>query len=109
MKIMTDEPSADYWKLLAETRRQALDETLKENEELHEELTATKNDVTAINEELEHARAEIAGLKSSIEGLEQKVSHYQTEIELMEEIVNDAKQVSLMLQVSDSKSCGQLK
>ena len=40
-----DEPPVEYWKSLAEQRRLALAETLKENEELYTEVEGWKSKV----------------------------------------------------------------
>lgn len=42
--MMGEEIPEDYWKMLAETRREALDESLQENKELHEEVTKLKSE-----------------------------------------------------------------
>ncbi len=43
-----EEPPSEYWQILAEQRRQALAETLKENEELYTELAGVKKHVNEL-------------------------------------------------------------
>ncbi|XP_053691190.1 geminin [Sabethes cyaneus] len=49
-------PSAAYWEILAEKRRQALQESLRENEELHEENAGLREELNLSREMLEEAR-----------------------------------------------------
>ena len=56
------EPSEGYWKTLAEKRRVALDESLKENQELHEK-------VTDLEEELNISRAMLDESRNLVEVL----------------------------------------
>lgn len=48
---IVDSPSADYWKILAETRRQALEKALEENERLYTEVGELKMKVEELEEE----------------------------------------------------------
>lgn len=49
-------PSTAYWEILAEKRRQALEESLRENEELHEENATLREELNLSREMLEEAR-----------------------------------------------------
>ncbi len=44
----TEEPPLEYWKVLAEQRRLALSETLKENEDLHTQVAGLKKRVNEL-------------------------------------------------------------
>lgn len=50
------EPSDGYWKALAEKRRIALDISLKENEELHEQVTSLEEELSISRSMLEESR-----------------------------------------------------
>lgn len=50
------EPSEGYWKTLAEKRRIALDESLKENEELHEKVASLEEELVISRSMLEESR-----------------------------------------------------
>lgn len=49
-------PSPAYWEILAERRRQALEESLRENEELHEKVASLEEELNLSREMLEEAR-----------------------------------------------------
>lgn len=72
--LFPDSPPAKYWEALAEKRKEALEETLTENKELHEK-----------NKKLE---SEVAELKE--------------ENKLLEEMVDEAKQLATLVQVRQS-------
>jgi len=68
--LTSDTAPPDYWKVMAEKRREALDETLEENKHLCQENEILKTEV----KELKHENA------------------------LLEEMVNDAKQLAELVQ-----------
>ncbi|KAM8782501.1 geminin isoform 1-T2 [Rhynchonycteris naso] len=70
--MVTENPSSQYWKEVAERRRKALYETLKENEKLHKEI--------------EHKNREIAHLKKENEELAEVAGHIQYMVELMQRL-----------------------
>ncbi|XP_058445152.1 geminin-like isoform X2 [Malaya genurostris] len=49
-------PSEAYWQILAERRRQALEESLAENLELHEKISSLEEELNLSREMLEEAR-----------------------------------------------------
>lgn len=50
------EPSDGYWKVLAEKRRIALDESLKENEALHEKVMSLEEELTIARSMLDESK-----------------------------------------------------
>ncbi|CAI7994572.1 Geminin [Geodia barretti] len=50
----SEEPPLEYWKVLAEQRRQALAETLQENEELHSENETLRKKIAELERRLEN-------------------------------------------------------
>ncbi|XP_023015724.2 geminin DNA replication inhibitor [Leptinotarsa decemlineata] len=64
--LTSDEPSADYWKRLAETRGNALDESLHENEKLKENLEALQEENRICKEMLDESRHLVEVLKEII-------------------------------------------
>ena len=79
-----DEFPPEYWKELAEKRREALEASLLENEELHTSLTLVEEEKTALTEERDSLKemaeqAEelakiVKGLVTSEEGSEEEAS-----------------------------------
>ncbi|CAG0888140.1 unnamed protein product [Darwinula stevensoni] len=55
--ITSEEPSLEYWKKLAEERRKALDEALKENEELWEKVHELEKEKAAMELIVNEAKA----------------------------------------------------
>jgi len=51
-----EEPDIDYWKQLAEKRREALETSLLENEELHTSLSAVEEEKEAIEKERDNLK-----------------------------------------------------
>lgn len=51
-----EEPSADYWKTLAETRQQSIDEILQEVEKLKGDIAALQEENKICKEMLEESR-----------------------------------------------------
>ncbi|XP_006919592.1 geminin [Pteropus alecto] len=49
--MITENPSSQYWKELAEQRRKALYEALKENEKLHKEIEQKDNEIACLKKE----------------------------------------------------------
>ncbi|XP_004432125.1 geminin [Diceros bicornis minor] len=49
--MITEHPSSQYWKEVAEKRRKALFETLKENEKLHKEIEQKDNEIARLKKE----------------------------------------------------------
>uniref|UniRef100_A0A8D0RDY2 Multicilin n=1 Tax=Sus scrofa TaxID=9823 RepID=A0A8D0RDY2_PIG len=49
--MITENPSSQYWKEVAEKRRKALYETLKENEKLHKEIEQKDNEIALLKKE----------------------------------------------------------
>ena len=70
-----EELSADYWKELAEKRREALEASLIENEELHTSLGLVEEEKVALQEE----RDELKVMASQAEELAQIVKGLLTE------------------------------
>ncbi|KAK4297522.1 hypothetical protein Pmani_030071 [Petrolisthes manimaculis] len=68
--LTSDTPPPEYWEALAEKRREALEDALDENYKLHSENTNLKEEVSKLKEDNK----------------------------LMEEMVNEAKQLALLLQ-----------
>nr|XP_013006851.2 geminin isoform X1 [Cavia porcellus] len=49
--MISETPSSQYWKEVAEKRRKALYETLKENEKLHKEIEQKNNEIARLKKE----------------------------------------------------------
>ncbi|XP_036767563.1 geminin isoform X1 [Manis pentadactyla] len=49
--LITENPSSQYWKEVAEKRRKALYEALKENEKLHKEIEEKDNEIARLEKE----------------------------------------------------------
>ena len=62
-----EEPSEKYWESLAETRRRALEDSLCENEALHNRVRSLESELDVTNEMLEHARSLVEVLKEMLE------------------------------------------
>ncbi|XP_004712573.1 geminin [Echinops telfairi] len=73
--MIKETPSSQYWKELAEKRRQALYDTLKENEKLHKEI--------------EDKDSEIARLKKENKELAEVAEHVQYMAEMIERLSGD--------------------
>ncbi|KAF6017636.1 hypothetical protein EB796_024062 [Bugula neritina] len=67
-QFIADECSIEYWKELAETRREALADTLRENEQLYKQVADLSKTVADLKEEATHyeALAEKAELLANI-------------------------------------------
>lgn len=61
--LTSDEPSADYWKKLAETRGEALNRSLEENEKLKENISSLQQENRICKEMLEESRNLVEVLK----------------------------------------------
>ncbi|KAK2164525.1 hypothetical protein LSH36_62g01066 [Paralvinella palmiformis] len=57
-ELMTAEPTLQEWKKLAEERRQALEETLVENRQLHFEIVELKNEIKSLNNKVSNLKEE---------------------------------------------------
>ncbi|XP_055470491.1 geminin [Psammomys obesus] len=73
--MIKENPSSQYWKEVAEKRRKALYEALKENEKLHKEI--------------EQKDSEIARLKKENEELAAVAEHVQYMAEVIERLSNE--------------------
>uniref|UniRef100_A0A8C5LET8 Geminin n=1 Tax=Jaculus jaculus TaxID=51337 RepID=A0A8C5LET8_JACJA len=74
--MVKENPSSHYWKEVAEKRRKALHEALKENEKLHKEIEQKENEIARLKKEnLE--LAEVAG-------------HVQYMAEIIERLSNES-------------------
>ncbi|XP_006888710.1 PREDICTED: geminin-like [Elephantulus edwardii] len=73
--MVKENPSSQYWKEVAEQRRKALYETLKENEKLHKEI--------------EEKDSEIARLKKENKELAEVAQHVHYMAELIERLKNE--------------------
>nr|1UII_A Chain A, Geminin [Homo sapiens]1UII_B Chain B, Geminin [Homo sapiens] len=49
--MIKENPSSQYWKEVAEKRRKALYEALKENEKLHKEIEQKDNEIARLKKE----------------------------------------------------------
>ncbi|XP_031215070.1 geminin [Mastomys coucha] len=73
--MIKENPSSQYWKEVAEQRRKALYEALKENEKLHKEI--------------EQKDSEIARLKKENKDLAEVAEHVQYMAEVIERLSNE--------------------
>ncbi|XP_048204330.1 geminin [Perognathus longimembris pacificus] len=73
--MIKENPSSQYWKEVAEKRRKALHEALKENEKLHKEIELKDN--------------EIARLKKENKELAEVAEHVQYMAEVIERLSNE--------------------
>lgn len=87
--MAAENPSSQYWKEVAEQRRKALYEALKENEKLHREI--------------EQKASEIARLQRENRELAEVAAHVQHMAELLERLKGDA----LDSEGSDSEEVGE--
>lgn len=69
----TEEPSEKYWQKLAESRRLALDDSLRENEGLHNRVRSLEEELDVTNEMLDQARSLVEVLKEMLEEGEEQV------------------------------------
>lgn len=70
--LTTDgEPSEGYWKVLAEKRRVALDQSLRENEELYEEVHSLRDQLEISNQMLDESKNLVEILTEMLEENEQ--------------------------------------
>lgn len=70
--MVTENPSSQYWKEVAEKRRKALYEALKENEKLHKEIEQKDSEIARLrkeNRELAEVAAHVQHLAEAIERL----------------------------------------
>ncbi|XP_055540733.1 geminin [Wyeomyia smithii] len=77
-------PSAVYWEILAEKRRQALEESLRENEELHEEAAAFREEKAAYQEE-------IAALKEELNLSREMLEEARNLVEVLTEMLQEGE------------------
>lgn len=61
--LTSDEPSIDYWKKLAETREEALNKSLEENEKLKEDISSLQQENQICKDMLEESRNLVEILK----------------------------------------------
>lgn len=61
-------PSQKYWEILAEKRRVALEDALKENEALHEEVKSLKAELDQVHAMLDETNKMVETLSEMIEG-----------------------------------------
>lgn len=75
----TDAPSEKYWEHLAEARRRALEDSLCENEALHNRTRSLEEELNVTNEMLDQARGLVDVLKEMLEEneAEQKLDQVQ--------------------------------
>jgi hypothetical protein len=73
-KRKTNDPDVEYWKKLAEDRKQALRETLAQNEELHEEVELGKTELEMVRAELEQVQEQNELLTAENEQLQRLVA-----------------------------------
>lgn len=75
----TDAPSEKYWEHLAEARRRALEDSLCENEALHNRTRSLEDELNVTNEMLDQARGLVEVLKEMLEEneAEQKLDQVQ--------------------------------
>ena len=64
--LTSDEPSADYWKRVAEKRQEMLDESLTENEKLKGAVEALQEENKACKEMLDESRALVEVLQVGV-------------------------------------------
>ncbi|KAM5300553.1 geminin [Ctenodactylus gundi] len=70
--MIKENPSSQYWKEVAEKRRKALYETLKENEKLHKEIEQKDNEIARLkkeNKELAEVAEQVQYMAELIERL----------------------------------------
>lgn len=60
-------PSEKYWETLAESRRRALEDSLRENEGLHGRVRSLEEELNVTNEMLDEARSLVEILKEMLE------------------------------------------
>lgn len=71
--LTTDgEPSEGYWKVLAEKRRVALEQALRENEELHEEVSGLGDQLDLSNKMLDESKNLVEILTEMLEENEEE-------------------------------------
>lgn len=63
----TEAPSEKYWETLAESRRRALEDSLCENEGLHNRVRSLEEELNVTNEMLDQARGLVEVLKEMLE------------------------------------------
>lgn len=64
--MISDEPSADYWRALADKRAEQLNDSLQENEHLKEKVEALEEENRICKELLEESKALVEVLQVRI-------------------------------------------
>ncbi|KAK4874272.1 hypothetical protein RN001_013632 [Aquatica leii] len=64
--LTTDEPSTDYWRLLAEKRGETLNDSLQENERLKEQIESLEEEKRIYKEMLEESKHLVAVLQEML-------------------------------------------
>ncbi|KAJ8923083.1 hypothetical protein NQ315_001635 [Exocentrus adspersus] len=64
--LTSDEPSADYWRKLAETRSEALNRSLQENEKLKEDIEALQEENKVCKEMLDESKTLVEVLQEML-------------------------------------------
>jgi geminin len=81
----TEDPGLDYWKALAERRREALEESLVENEELHTSLNMVEEEKTAVEKERDNLKEMAEQAEALAEIVKSLVPDEDTEEDEVEE------------------------
>lgn len=106
--MIKENPSSQYWKEVAEKRRKALYEALKENEKLHKEIEQKDNEIVRLkneNKELAEVAQHVEYMaeviqRLSSEPLDSSESSDSQEFDFGEEIAEDSE-----VEDSDSGAC----
>ncbi|XP_004640228.1 geminin [Octodon degus] len=106
--MIKENPSSQYWKEVAEKRRKALYEALKENEKLHKEIEQKDNEIAHLrkeNKELAEVAEHVQYMAEVIERLSREPLHSSEssdsqEFDFGEEIAEDSE-----VEDSESAAC----
>lgn len=86
----TEGPSEKYWESLAESRRRALEDSLCENEGLHNRVRSLEDELNVTNEMLEQARGLVEVLKEMLE--ENEAEQHEKKVTFAEHETDDVEE-----------------
>lgn len=83
--LAAEKPSEVYWEVLAEQRRLALEETLEENEELHQKVESLQAELNESRRLLEEAQSLVEVFTEMLEAKEENDVNEAAEVTIGEE------------------------
>lgn len=96
------EPSEHYWKTLAERRRQALEDSLIENEMLHEKVDSLKEELNISRQLLDESNALVEVLNEMINPVDESSPKSQSPATDSENEADSTQEISI---AEEAKEC----